>query len=380
MAGTLVVAGLWARPLAESAQRAGWRVIALDLFGDGDTRRASARWLCIGDPAAFAIDTALLREALLQASREPGVVGWVPGSGFEAMPEALDAAIPGLPLLGMDAAAVRRVRDPASFFGMLARLGLEHPEVALQPPVSNEGWLVKSTAGSGGWHIRTAREHAANPQGTVYWQRLEAGESMSALFLADGARARVVALNRQLVRPLGTLRFVYHGALGPVHDPALLQQAERALALLVPAFALRGLASLDFLAQDGRISLLEVNPRPSATMVLHDDAWPGGLVRAHVRAVQGELPREPPSHAPQLRGELVVYADRACRIEAALAAELAGAADCHDLPSAGTRFEPGEPVCSVSAAAPRTGTLIEALDARAAQVRAKLERAGELAA
>ena len=96
----------------------------------------------------------------------------------------------------------------------------------------------------------------------------------------------------------------------------------RALALLVPAFALRGLASLDFLAHDGRISLLEVNPRPSATMVLHDDAWPGGLVRAHVRAMQGELPREPPSPAPQMRGELVVYADRACRISPLLAQEL----------------------------------------------------------
>ena len=38
---TLVVAGISARIMAESARQGGWRVVALDLFGDLDTRRAS---------------------------------------------------------------------------------------------------------------------------------------------------------------------------------------------------------------------------------------------------------------------------------------------------------------------------------------------------
>ena len=42
--GTLVVAGTSARAMAESARQGGWRVLAMDLFGDLDTRRASARW------------------------------------------------------------------------------------------------------------------------------------------------------------------------------------------------------------------------------------------------------------------------------------------------------------------------------------------------
>jgi predicted ATP-grasp superfamily ATP-dependent carboligase len=372
MAETLVVAGLWARPLAESACRAGWRVIAMDLFGDADTRRASAKWYRIGDPAAFAIDPALLHDALARAAGEAGVVGWVAGSGFEPIPEML-AAVAGLPLLGMPCGPVRRVRDPASFFGMLDRLGLLHPEVTFAPPAPSTGWLRKSAAASGGWHIQPAREDDARKSTAVYWQRLQAGTPMSALFLADGERARLVALNRLVVRPLALLQCVYHGALGPIRDSKLARQLEQALALLVPAFALRGLASLDFLAHEGRAWLLEVNPRPSASMVLHDGAWPGGLVQAHVRAVAGALPETAARHPEHLVGDLVVYADRSCHVGPALAEELAAAADCHDLPAAGTRFASGQPVCSISAAAVDAQALLAALDRRAAEIRACLE-------
>jgi len=139
MPATLVVAGLWARPLAESARQAGWRVIALDLFGDADTQQGSAWWSRIGDPATFAIDPALLHEALQRAARERNVVGWVAGSGFEALPDALAQQLPGLPLLGMDADTVDAVRDPVRFFSTLDALGLAHPEVTLRPPEDPRG-------------------------------------------------------------------------------------------------------------------------------------------------------------------------------------------------------------------------------------------------
>ena len=372
MGGTLVVAGLWARPLAESACRAGWQVIALDLFGDADTRRACRHWWRIGDPAAFAIAPVLLREALQRAAREPDVIGWVAGSGFEGQPELLDLQVPGLPLLGMGGDAVRRLRAPASFFGTLDHLGLAYPEVALQAPVPGDGWLVKDAGGSGGWHIRTAADGARAAGAAIYWQRLQAGEPMSALVLADGARARLVAINRLVVRPLAGLPFVFHGALGPIREDALTRHIEEGLSRLVPAFGLRGLASLDFIAREDRAWLLEVNPRPSATMVLHEHAWPLGLMHAHVRAVRGDLPSEPAAHPPGVRGCLTVFADRACRVGLALAAELAQSRHCHDLPPPGSGFEGGEPVCSVSARGSSAEAVLAVLDARAVHVRDQL--------
>jgi predicted ATP-grasp superfamily ATP-dependent carboligase len=376
--GTVVVAGLCARWLAESARQAGWQVIALDLFGDADTQRASLRWERIGDPARCTIEPALLRPALQQAARSPGVIGWVAGSGFEGLTEALDLQVPGLPLLGMAGAAVRRVRDPASFFPLLDRLGLDHPEVALDPPPTPDGWLLKSAAGCGGWHIRHAGADACAPG--AYWQRFQPGEPMSALFLADGRNARLVALNHLLVRPLGVLPHVYSGAVGPIQDEALQGCLEDALAQLVPALELRGLASLDFIAHEGRAWLLEVNPRPSASMALHGRAWPGGLLRAHVRALHGELPAAPAEHPPGLRGCQVIYADRACRVGLALAAELARSTECHDVPAPGARFGRGDPICSVSAAATRMEAVLAELELRAGLLRSRLGRPEALAA
>jgi predicted ATP-grasp superfamily ATP-dependent carboligase len=375
----IVVAGLCARPLVESARQAGWRAIALDLFGDADTRRASVRWERVGDAATFSIDATALRCALLRAAREPGVIGWVAGSGFESLPAALDLRIPGLPLLGMDATAVRRVREPASFFEVLDRLGLDHPEVAFEPPADPEGWLVKCAAGCGGWHIHRARECSATASG-VYWQRLQPGEPMSALFLADGAQARLIALNRLVVRPHGDLPYVFAGAIGPIRDEALAQQMGTVLARLVPAFGLRGLGSLDFLAHDGRAFLLEINARPSASMVLHERAWPGGLLQAHVRAAQGVLPAAPASQPAGVRGCLTVYADRPCRVGLALAAELAQSTDCHDLPAPGARFAAGEPVCSVSTAGAHPDAVLAELDLHAARIRQRCGSAEELVA
>ena len=379
MTGTIVVAGLCARPLAESARAAGWQAIALDLFGDADTRRASQRWHRSGDPATGAIDPALLRDALHRAARAPGVLGWVAGSGFERLPEALATRMPGLPLWGMDAAAVRAVRDPASFFPALDRLGLLHPEVSFDPPPGAEGWLAKSAAGSGGWHIRRAGDAAA-PAGGVYWQRIQPGEPMSALFLADGTRARLVALNRLIVRPLGQLPYVFTGAIGPIRDEALARRVEQALAGVVPAFGLRGLASLDFVLHDDHPWLLEINPRPSASMVLHEHAWPGGLLRAHLHAVQGELPPEPPSHPAGVRGCLTVFAARPCRVGLALCAELAQSPHCHDLPAPGSYFVRGEPVCTVSSVAGDIEAVLDDLDGRAGRVLRRLSPCEELAA
>ena len=366
-ADTLVVASLSARVLAESAAQGGWRVVALDLFGDLDTRSAAVDWLPIGSPHAGGIDGPALCQALATAAQRAGTIGWVAGSGFEAAPEGLDAAPPGLPLLGMASAAVRAVRDPRHFFATLTRLGLVFPPTRFDKPADATDWLVKRSAGSGGWHIRrVAQPHT--PHADSYYQRALAGVPMSALFLADGQGARLVALNRLIVRPLGALPHIYRGAIGPIADAALQARIDTALAALVPAFALRGLVSLDFIAVGGEPHLLEINPRPSASMALHALAWPQGLMRAHVLAMQGTLP-PPPQHAPGVRGTEIVLARRRGIITADTSATLAALPFCHDLPADGTTFEAGDPLCSVSAEGVDADSVQAALHAHRSRIR-----------
>lgn len=84
--------------MAEAAAHDGFDVVALDLFGDVDTRRAASRWLPIGAPGSLHIDAARVLAALRELAREREgggpVVGWVAGSGFEGSPRCSNRARP----------------------------------------------------------------------------------------------------------------------------------------------------------------------------------------------------------------------------------------------------------------------------------------------
>ena len=354
----LAVAGISARMLAEAATDDGFEVVALDLFGDADTRRACAQWCPIGTPASLRIDGALLLAALAALARRGDVAGWIAGAGFEARPDLLERGAALLPLLGTPADAVRRVRDPqAFFFGFLDAQAIAHPQVRMTPPAIAAGWLVKEAGGCGGWHIRRAgsTEAVRDPH---YFQREMPGTPMSATFIANGSDAAVLGFNRLIVRPFGARPFVFCGAVGPVPLlPEVAAGVSAALRSIAAAFALRGLGSLDFMLDGRSFGVLEVNPRPPASIALYGKrfvpAATHGVVAAHVRAcIDGELPQWPaPTPNNAVRGTEIVFAPRPLWLDEAAVARLAARAGCHDLPAAATRFAAGDPLCSVSASA-----------------------------
>lgn len=374
---TLVVAARSARLLAQAAARAGWRVVALDVFGDADTRRAAADWQAVGVEGSGGVPRIDAAKLLAALERPRDAIGWIAGSDLDGESELLEAGAQRLPLLGTAPADVRRVRDPRRFFDALDALGLAHPATAFEPPADGAGWLRKLPRGCGGWHIRrveTARQHAAEP--SAYFQREAPGTPMSALFVAglggDGTRNhRLVGFNELVVRPFGAHPYVYRGAIGPVDLPAAPARAlGAAIDALVEAFALRGLASLDFLWHDGTFALLEINPRPSASMALYADQ---PLIAWHLQAC-GAVPRAStaPQHRSALRGIETVFAREAFTLGVGTAAALAGCGDCHDLPAAGSHFDAGDPVCSLEASAAEPAALRRTLAARRQALRAWL--------
>jgi len=345
----LAVAALSARLLAESARDSGYRPVALDLFGDADTRRAALAWWPVGAPAARAIDGDALLAALCRL-RAQGAAGWIAGSGFEGRGELLAAGGHVLPLIGNAPAIVSQVRDPASFFGRLAALGIPHPPSCLVPPSMPAGWLHKNFASSGGWAVRLAGRQTQSEAGT-YYQRVAPGPPMSALFLADGRRARLLGVNLQIVRRLGGLPYVFHGCIGPLPVAVgLRRELEGMLDALSADFGLRGLNGLDFLLNGNRLAVLELNPRPSASMALYRDALSGGLLHAHVTASrEARLPAASDEVVGPLRGFEVVFTRRRARVTDTGALAMARCGWCHDLPAGGTRLAWGDPVCTVSA-------------------------------
>jgi len=359
----LVIAANSARLLAELAHAEGHQVIALDLFGDADTLRACVDWQRIGAAHSLRIDGERTLAALQRAARE-GAVGWIAGSGFEGRPELIERGARVLKPIGTDALQVRRVRDSRFFFGKLDKLGVAYPVTRLQPPEAPRGWLLKDANGTGGWHIRHAEAFSGQviPEGH-YFQREAAGVPMSTTFLANGSGAIVLGHNRLIVRAFGGRPHVYCGAIGPVPvSGAVARELGRIVHALAAEFELRGLCSLDFLLDEDRVAVLEVNPRPPASLALYRHRLP--LIAAQLRAcLGGELPAaQAESHG--LQAHRIVYARRPFELGDVAAARLQAEPDAHDQPCAGARFEAGDPVFSLSAAGDDIDALIEQLRRR----------------
>jgi uncharacterized protein len=275
------------RALAAAARRAREPAQVIDGYADLDTARLAlgCRRLAFG-PEGFD------RQALLAAveawrARASGIVY---GAGFEQCPALLAELGALLPIVGNAPELVARLKDPLRFARLLDRLGLPHPETRLAPR-RGEGWLEKRSGASGGGHVRAAASGA--PTAGLYYQRRAPGRPVSVLFLADGRRARLVGFSEQWVDSTAEAPYRYGGCAGPLRLPrALAALLGEACAALVAATGLRGLNSLDLLLDGRSFQLLEVNPRPGATLDLFDGASGLLLWRLHREAVAGRLPAE----------------------------------------------------------------------------------------
>lgn len=359
----IAVAGLSARLVAQSATRAGLDVVALDVFGDRDTREHVHLWFDIaGD--GLSINRTRLYDALEQAAHLPRMLGLVVTSGLEPLTDEL-ARAPRVPRFIGNGGEAAAVRDPRRFFALLDDAGIDHPEVRFTSPVERQGWLVKCPDGCGGTHIEQAEHVDEIPPG-AYFQRLSPGRSMSALFVAARRETVVIGFAEQLSIPMGHLPFVHAGSIGPIDVmPTTAIRIVEAIETIVRKTNLTGLNSIDFLLDDDTFRVLEINARPSSTMALYEaarpDAWPRGLIGAHLDAcLHGELSRARCAQStmlPMRAGQRVVFAPFTLTVSHALSDACFSDPACHDVPLAGTRIEAGMPVCTVSAIAPTLARL-----------------------
>ncbi|WP_353861338.1 ATP-grasp domain-containing protein [Azospirillum formosense] len=336
----IVVAALSARALAAAARRAGRRPAAVDLFGDLDTGQLAEPSLRLRLPSdALRLESGPLRDALARIDLRG--LPLVYGAGFEEDPALLARLAADRPLMGNRPEVVARVKDPFRFAATLARLGFPHPPVAPAWDGSPGDHLLKRIGGSGGAHIAPATAAQAKPG--WYVQRRVAGHAVSVLFLADGERAVVVGLSRQWTAPTPDSPYRYGGAAGPWRCPERWTRTLPALVgRLAAAFELVGLNSADVLVTGSDFHLLEINPRPGATLDVFDRPPLPPLLGLHLDACAGRLPDRLPA-LPGSRAAAVLYAGAPTRIEAGLR----WPAWTADRPAAPTVIGRGEPVCTV---------------------------------
>ncbi|MCF7964837.1 MAG: ATP-grasp domain-containing protein [Methylobacter tundripaludum] len=357
----LIVAGS-GRMLAQAAKNAGLKPLVIDLFADLDTQDCAEDFRQVKSLAeqdlAPAVDCFIERYAVTHA---------IYGSGFECYPESLYYLNNRLIILGNHPDVFARQLDKPAFFSTLDQLNIPYPELVFSVPEYVDDWLLKPMQGQGGVGIK--RYHADDEtKEPVYWQKFQAGTPHSVLFLADGQQMQVIGFNRQWPVCLSeTQEFVFSGVvnrcdLSDVHKAVITDWLEQ----MVPAFRLKGLNSLDFIHADDCGYVLEINPRPSASMQLYDQ----DLLSRHIQACLG---RNSVAYCAAWRdyhsAYQVVYADH----DLTIPDRFEWPDWCMDLPKPGNMCRAGQPLCSIIAHQKNSRSVVEQLRTKQQLIISKLE-------
>ncbi|MGL4396659.1 MAG: ATP-grasp domain-containing protein [Hyphomicrobium sp.] len=349
-AETVLIAGFTGRALAQAARRAGYVPLVVDAFGDSDTRAAAHDYRQIENAvrvgfSAKPLVTAL--DALVAAAPAPPI-GIIVGSGFEDRPRLLASLGQRYGLIGCSAERVQHVKDPGLLTATLKHIGIDHPETRTTAPApGDDGWLVKRIGASGGRHVQvyrgSGRDGAEAKPATTYYQRRIDGQPMS-IFAVAAPRGVAIEVSRQWPRPSARAPYRYGGAvLADYQDNRTDRQMVDAACALIETLGLVGLVSFDFVVTDDTAYLLEINPRPGATLDVFDDA-DGNLFHAHIAACRTgtlwETRNLPPFAA---RAAQILYADRGD----VTVPDIDWPAWTADRPLAKSRIRAGHPIATV---------------------------------
>jgi uncharacterized protein len=373
----LLIAGVTTRAIAVSAAHAGYRVTAVDAFGDLDLR-AVADVITLGPPPGTRFDP--LAAAIAGEGVPAGLVAYT--SNRENHPKAVERLARGRRLLGNSPAVLTRVRNPIALSGLLRRRGFATPATRATPG-TNSGvatWLLKPRSSGGGHRIVRWRDAHPVPRGSYLQERI-AGVPGSIIFAADGHNAVVLGLSRQLV---GDSRFGAHGfrycgsLIGSRTTPVFPRQGEilaTAAALaddVTREFGLVGLNGIDFIARRGVPYPIEVNPRYSASMELLERGQGPSMFELHLQACSGTLPSELEVRSG-IEGKAIVFARRDVILGNTEA--WVGRQSFGDIPHSGECIACGRPICTVFARGSDQATCLRRL-VRQARVVYRLVRAG----
>ena len=380
----VIVVGASARALAWSAWRAGIAVHAADLFADAD--------LC--DCATAVVPGGSRRGCRYPASLVAAVAGFprVPvcyTGALENHPQVVDRLAADRPLAGNDGRHLRRVRDPLRLARAVRAAGLGFPDTrATAADVPTDGsYLVKPRASAGGRGIEPWRGGTVRGgHGRSVWQRLVPGAAWGAAFVITAGRPRLFGASRPLVGVAwcGARPFAWCGAVdvAPETIPvAIRAQVERLGDVLAAEFGLVGLVGADLVVDaSGGVHVVEINPRPTASMELVERAGGGSIAVAHLAAC-GLATNSPPTPAATTRhAKAVLFGDRELVIDERLFAALleqrgrwteddGGWPALADLPMPGSLMRAGGPLVTAFAAAPTARAALALLRRRADAVR-----------
>ena len=374
----ILLVSVSARMLAELATREGHDVFAVDRFGDLDLQR-----LCPSVSIMRDLGGRGGMAELVDAAEPVRAESVVYGAGLENRPDLVARLAAGRTLLGCTPETLRRVRDPAALGASLRTAGFAYPRTfsAREAPVRADRarrWLRKPVRGGGGRGVREWR--GGRPAGDVIVQERISGLPCSAAAVADGRSATLLGVSEQLIghRALGARGWQWCGNLVPPRLPAREQQAlsdaaQAICAHLASAFSLRGVVGVDLVWDGAQPWVVEVNPRPVASLETIDVVHGVRSFAAHLEACAGRLPAGGMGRSPAdplaAAGKAVLFATKDLRVPDT--SEWA-ARGIRDVPHPGEPIAAGRPICTLVATARSPEVVLADPEARAAALRREL--------
>jgi len=399
----IVILGASARALAQSAVRAGWNVYAADLFGDLDLQAIATVAVPVASDGTHATADYpwSLRTA---AARFPSAAAWCFTGAVENHPDLIDAIGRERALAGNPSGVVRRLRDPVPIAAAATAAGLLFPETQPSPAgVPLDGtFLVKPLASAGGrgirrWMPELAADHVSTPCQPRIWQRFVPGTPLSASYCFAQGSSRLLGVCRQLIGEpwCHAGLFAWCGAvtLGadgrrPDHD-RLIASLTHLGDVLAARFQPVGLVGVDLVVDaGGYITVIEVNPRPTASMELLERSTAVSIAGRHLAACGFAPPSNEMLAAPLLLptatwAKAVLFASQPTSVTQPMIDRLAcetipwtqadaGWPALADIPRPGQTIPAGAPVVTIFATSPTADDAVTKLRDRVAHIDAIL--------
>ena len=399
---SICLMGASCRAAAQSAARAGCtRILAWDDFLDADLLEI-----------ALARSLADFPEDCSQSLAELQGIPLVLCGGMENQPDFIQRRIDQGMLCGVTGKMLRQLRSIESWqrWASESRIGWPTTVQDLSDPrlesIRSGSWMLKPAGRAGGVHVRAIAsleglEHEAklapdpgNPTANLwYLQEYIPGISIGVSYCTESSvsteppRTQIVGIARSILSEEldAPLPWIYRGSLAPYSvSPTVHASLERFANTVAQSTGIRGLWQADFqIDPQGQLWLLEINPRWSASMELHEILQGFSWITEHVRilcngASKGVPRRGSPAGLQIAKG--ILYAPHGMHLSVAQVDRLWGSgwhssgwhstlreletaefrlADIPQSDPAGVDFAEGMPIVTVLVAGGKNADLLE---------------------
>ena len=280
----VILIGASVRALATSARRAGLSPLCVDLFRDAD--------LLAHHPDAIRCPIDEYPRGFVPILEELPPLPVIYTGGLENYPEVIGKIGRRHSICGNTPRVLRHVRNLDRVRQAAEESDLGFPAVITDTAPTGGRWIQKSVRSSAGRGIRFVDDPAIRPAKGTYYQQFVAGTPMSALFFGRPHVHCLFGFTEQLIgcEWLNAKPVWYCGNIGPLNGG---KELENALHQFVTAIEflpneICGQFGVDFIFADGQAWILEVNPRPTASLELFENALQFPMIRGHIASVEGQ--------------------------------------------------------------------------------------------